>query len=340
MVDNKTRDNHIEHRSIEHPPLSGCHALAGFRPSRTARLLSLLLLGVVILAACGEDGRYGITFVNQGDHFVQPDERMVSDVAVAGGTMTLETDAHLTGNVYLFGGELSVDGTVDGDVAALGGSISLGDNSHISGDFFVAGSEVERSPGTTIAGEETELSSQELVASQASRSLTGFLWQLITTTVLAGMLTLLTVKLMPTLTRRLSHTSTNFPLVSGALGLLLLLVLPVFLVFMAFTIVLIPATIAGIIVLAILVAYGVIGIGRGIGERIALWRDWQIGPALSATIGTTLIVVLLNVVGLIPFAAEVLLTVVGAVGLGGVVLSGFGRRVYEPPEYDIASDTA
>jgi hypothetical protein len=305
-----------------------------------ARLLSLLLLGGVMLAACGEDGRYGITFVNQGDHIIEPNEQMVSDVAVAGGTMTLEEDAHLAGTIYLFGGDLSVDGTVDGDVAALGGSVSLGNNSHISGDFLVAGSEVERAPGATIAGEETELSSQELVASQASRSLTGFLWQLITTTVLAGVLAVLTVKLMPTLTRRLSQTSTDFPLVSGALGLLLLLVLPILLVFMAFTIVLIPATIVGIIVLAVLVAYGVIGVGRGIGERIAHWRDWQIGPALAATIGTTLIVVLLNVAGLIPFAGELLLAIVGAIGLGGVVLSGFGRRVYEPPEYDIASDTA
>lgn len=293
-----------------------------------------------MLAACGEDGRYGVTFVNQGDHVVQPDERMVSDIAVAGGTMALETDSHLTGNVYLFGGELSVDGTVDGDVAALGGSISLGDSSHISGDFFVAGSEVERSPGATVAGEETELSSQELMAAQASPSLTGFLWQLISTTLLTALLAALTVRLMPTLTRRLSHTSTNFPLVSGALGILLLLVLPIFLVFMAFTIVLIPATIAGAILLAILVTYGVIGVGRGIGERIARWRDWQVGPALAATIGTSLIVVLLNVAGLIPFAGEVLLALVGAIGLGGVVLSGFGRRVYEPPEYEIASDTA
>jgi hypothetical protein len=301
-----------------------------------ARLLSLLLLGALMLAACGEDGRYGMTFINQGDHIIDPNERMVSDVAIAGGTMALEEDAHLAGTIYLFGGELSVEGRVDGDVAALGGSISLGDNSHISGDFLVAGSEVKRSPGATIAGEETELSSQELVTSQASRSLTGFLWQLVITTLLLGALAGLSVKLMPTLTHRLSHTSTDFPIISGALGLLLLLVLPIFLVFMAFTIVLIPATIAGIVVLGVLVAYGVIGVGRGIGERLALRREWKIGPALAATIGTALIVVLLNVAYLIPFAGEILLVILGAIGIGSVVLSGFGRRVYEPPVYENA----
>jgi hypothetical protein len=303
-----------------------------------ARLLSLLLLGAVMLAACGEDGRYGITFINQGDHVLEPNEQMVSDIAIAGGTMEVEDEAHVSGTIYLFGGELMIDGTVDGDVAALGGSISLGDNSHISGDFLVAGSEVEQLPGATIAGEETALSSQELVASQSSRSLTGFLWQMVMTTLLLGALAGLSVKLMPTLTRRLSRTSTAFPLISGALGLLLLLVLPIFLVFMAFTIVLIPATIAGLVVLAVLVAYGVIGVGRGIGERIAHRREWHIGSALAAMIGTSLIAVLLNVAGLIPFAGEISLAIVGAIGLGSVVLSGFGRRIYEPPDYDMATD--
>lgn len=301
--------------------------------TRRVRFFALFLFGLLLLflAGCGEDGRYGATFINQGEHVIESGEVMTSDVAVAGGTVVFEQGSLLRGSIYLMGGDLTIDGTIDGDVSALGGMITLSDNASISGDFYVAGSEVSRAGAAVIGGEENALDPEGMGLGQG-QSITGFLWRLVSTTLLMAGLAALTVRLMPTLTRRLSATSTGYPLVSGALGLLLLLVLPILLVFMAFTIVLIPITIVGLLLLLLIMGYGVIGLGRGIGERLARWRNWRTTPSQAAATGTISITILLNLLSLVPIAGEVSLALVGAVALGSVVLSGFGTRVYEPPD--------
>jgi hypothetical protein len=201
------------------------------------------------------------------------------------------------------------------------------------GDFYVAGSGVTREPGAEIGGEETSLSAQELGLAQR-RSALNVAWQVVSTTLILGLLAALSVRLMPALTLRLARTSTQYPVMSGALGVLILLVFPILLVFMAFTIILIPVTVIGGLILALLVGYGVIGLGRGIGERVSGWRSWPLSPPVSAAIGTGSIALVLNLIALVPFAAEVPLALVGAVATGSVVLSGFGTRNYEPPEYE------
>jgi hypothetical protein len=299
--------------------------------SRTVFSLTAIVLGLVILVGCTEDGRYGITFINQGTHVIESGQQMTSDVAIVGGSVTFEDETQLTGTIYLFGGELTLNGEVEGDVAALGGSILLEDQSSISGDFYVAGSDVTRAAGATIAGEETNLSAQELGLGQR-RSALDVVWQAVSTTLVIALIAGLSVRLMPTLTKRLARTSTGYPVMSGALGVLMLLIFPILLVFMAFTIILIPLTLIGGFVLALLVGYGVIGLGRGVGERVSRWRSWPLSPSVSAAIGTGAISFALNLIALVPIAAEISMVVVGAVAFGSVVLSGFGTRVYEPPE--------
>ncbi|MDP9250695.1 MAG: hypothetical protein M3O78_04945, partial [Chloroflexota bacterium] len=55
-------------------------------------------------------------------------------------TLVLPAGEHVTGDLYLFGGTVTVDGTVDGDLVAMGGQVNL--NGSVGGDLIAAGGTV------------------------------------------------------------------------------------------------------------------------------------------------------------------------------------------------------
>jgi cytoskeletal protein CcmA (bactofilin family) len=55
-------------------------------------------------------------------------------------TVVLPADEHVTGDLYLLGGTVTVDGTVDGDLVAMGGQVQL--NGSVGGDLLAAGGTV------------------------------------------------------------------------------------------------------------------------------------------------------------------------------------------------------
>jgi hypothetical protein len=300
------------------------------------RAIPLILLSLLVLAGCTEDGRFGVTFINQGEHTIDDGQTIIGNVFVAGGDVVLEPRGAIDGSLYVLGGDVFVDSRVEGDVAALGGSVTIADNAVIAGNFYTAGSEVQRSAAAQIAGEETSVAGQRVspIAADGAAAIAGRLLGLLGMTILVSLLAGFLVRLMPQVTGRVSTTAFENPVMSGSLGLLLLLVLPALLVFMVFTIVLIPFTLAGLAILVLFVSYGMVGIGRGTGEVLASRLHWNLTPPVAAMLGTAVIAVLLSLVSLVPIAAEVMLAIVGALALGAVVLSGFGTRIYQPPDYD------
>jgi len=55
-------------------------------------------------------------------------------------TLVLPAGEHVTGDLYLLGGTVTVDGTVDGDLVVLGGQVQL--NGSVGGDLLAAGGTV------------------------------------------------------------------------------------------------------------------------------------------------------------------------------------------------------
>jgi cytoskeletal protein CcmA (bactofilin family) len=55
-------------------------------------------------------------------------------------TVVLPAGEHVTGDLYLLGGTVTVDGTVDGDLVAMGGQVQL--NGSVGGDLLAAGGTV------------------------------------------------------------------------------------------------------------------------------------------------------------------------------------------------------
>jgi hypothetical protein len=144
---------------------------------------------------------------------------------------------------------------------------------------------------------------------------------------------------------RVSNAIVAQPLMTSSIGLLTIVVM----VLVAITIILLPFVVLGLIPLAFAWLFGVISIGREIGDRFAraVRQDWA--PVITTGLGTFALVFVVNSVhsmnNLLPFMACVtwiIPAIVGLVAIGAVVVTRFGARpvqspaltVYSPPPAD------
>jgi hypothetical protein len=75
--------------------------------------------------------------------------RMGSDVVIEPGEIVTE--------VVVIGGDLDVDGEVDGDAVAVGGDVTIGPGARVSGDAVSVGGRLTVAPGAIIEGDEVEV---------------------------------------------------------------------------------------------------------------------------------------------------------------------------------------
>jgi hypothetical protein len=128
---------------------------------------------------------------------------------------------------------------------------------------------------------------------------------------------------------RISQTALSQPLISGGLGLLTIIILPIILVLLAITICLIPAALIGAFVLILAWIYGMIALGLEVGKRIstAFKKEWH--PAITAGLGTLLLMTVLNMMqSIVPCVGWIPKALVGFLGLGAVLLTQFGTITY------------
>jgi len=132
----------------------------------------------------------------------------------------------------------------------------------------------------------------------------------------------------PQPTKRVAQTAITQPLISGGLGVLTVIVAPFVLLILTLTIILIPVTMLAILALILMVVYGWVAIGTEIGIRLAevMHRDWAL--PVSAGLGTLLMTLVVDWVGQIWCVGWMFPALVGAIGLGAVLLSRFGTQAY------------
>ena len=73
------------------------------------------------------------------------------------GSVTVEADELVAGDVVAIGGSARVFGEVTGDVVAVGGSVELGPAAVVGRDVTVIGGLLQRAPGARIGGETHEI---------------------------------------------------------------------------------------------------------------------------------------------------------------------------------------
>jgi hypothetical protein len=319
-------------------------------------LILIMLSGLALMAAVPAQEPGGDRIVMGGVFTLEDGETLTGNLFVFGGVASLEEGSLVEGGVMLFGGTLTVNGTVEGDINVFGGLVDLGETAVVKGDVNSIGGPVNQEEGAQVEGSvNTGLTSPiPLVLTgrfQIPRlegrlplvippnipvpimditvnPLVSGLWILFRS-FLWAVVAVLVVLFMPNHTRRAAQAAVTQPLGSGGLGCLTLVVAPPVLILLVITICGIPVSLLGALLLVVMLAFGVIVLGRETGERIAgmFKQDWA--PALSAGVGTFALTLVANgLAELIPCVGWLIPVILGMVGLGAVLLTRFGTQDY------------
>ena len=81
-----------------------------------------------------------------------PRNRRREDIVRIGGSVSVESDEHVRGDVVVIGGSANINGEVDGEVVVVGGSARLGPQADVHRDVTIVGGGLRRDEGATIRG--------------------------------------------------------------------------------------------------------------------------------------------------------------------------------------------
>jgi hypothetical protein len=304
-----------------------------------ALLVFLLAFALPVSAYAG--GLMDSKVVLGGTFTLSSDEVLRGDLAVFGGVATLEPGSRVTGSVFVLGGNLEADGEIGSELVVIGGNASLGDSAVVKGDVVTLGGNIDRD-GATIEGDEIRGENMTIpldfefdqlvdVPYRAFRfplqaRVLGYLFQ---SFVLAA-LALLIVMIWPGATNKVGAALVRQPWASAGIGLLTAIAAPVLFIVMIVTICLIPFGLLGIVVLLVAGLFGWVAVGQEVGRRIALALDQELQPLVAAGIGTLVLALVVLGFGFIPCIGWTAQALVGAYGLGAVILTRFGTRFYTP----------
>lgn len=285
-----------------------------------------LLLVVLLMISAGGVGVETAELVFEGEHEMTEHR---GALIVGDATVTVPADAEITGPVYVIGGELRIDGTVEGNVTQLSGTLTAEDGAVIGGQLQYIGGQERIADGATI----TERTAVELVPAEPT-PIAAYTPLILTTLVLA----LAGAWLSRTKRALLDNVGTavrEHPVISFTVGTLLSVTFLAVFVFMAFTLILLPVTILGLVMGLLTIGYGVIALGHLVGQRLEtlITRRFETLPVeLATALGVVGIILLLQVLGRIPIVGDIVVGATLLIGLGAVVLTYFGLQEFEPVE--------
>jgi len=293
---------------------------------------------------------------------IASDEPFDGDLVLFGGNVTVEKDAELNGDLVVIGGNILSDGSLNGDVVVVGGQIKLEETAVVSGDVVLVGGQIQRAEGAEINGDLINNVAPQIdipngrvppsipgvpdvpdvpnvigVPSIVNVDFNPFseFGRVVATSLLMAFLAMLTVLFFQERLDKVSQAVVAQPLMAGSIGLLSVIVaIALFL------------TVIPLVALVFAWLFGMVAIGKEVGERLskAMQQDWAM--VLNAGLGTFL---LMFVVGSIQAVGDfswivgcftwVIPAVIGLLAVGSVVVTRFGaqtvqspaRSVYNPP---------
>ncbi len=302
-----------------------------------AALLVALFLPVTALARGLPEDK----IVVGGTYTLESGETLEGNLFVFGGSVTLESDSVVNGDVIIFGGSLDAQGEITGNIIGIGGLIELGDTAQVNKDVVTIGATLDRSANAIVEGEvRSGFTGPFFFDRSAFRSFPNLevrvhpfvqlMWIFLRTLLWAALAVVL-VLLMPHPLDKIGNAAIHQPLISGGVGLLTVIIAPLVLLILAITICLSPLALLGTLVLVIAWGLGLIALGLEIGERLAERMNQNWAPALSAGLGTLLLIFVLDGLSeLVPCVGWLFPAITGMIGLGAVVLTRFGTQGYPP----------
>lgn len=270
--------------------------------------------------------------------FSSPLQAGNKSVVKVGSDVHIDEDVRIEDAVAI-GGSVYVDGIVDQDAVAVGGSVHLGETAVIHGDVVTVGGSIDRAEGAIIYGSTVDVSAVNLenifdnmdFSPHFHRIPSGF--KIIPVIGLIALAMLFAV-IMPKELNKIATVAKNEPVIMfmwGLLGIILIIPLALMLLISIVGIALIPLEILAVF-LASLIGY--VAVSVLIGKRIlrAMKND-DPNIVLSALIG----ILLLWLVGLIPFFGTLVKVLACTIGFGAVIIA-IARRNKHEDELTIAED--
>ena len=86
-----------------------------------------------------------------------PRPRRRQEIVRIGGSVSIDSDEYVSGDVVVIGGSANINGEVDGEVVVIGGSARFGPQADVRGDITVVGGGISRDQTATIRGAINEI---------------------------------------------------------------------------------------------------------------------------------------------------------------------------------------
>ncbi len=252
-----------------------------------------------------------------------------SNVVKIGSDVTIEegTKVH---NVLAIGGQVTVEGVVENNIVALGGSVVLTRTAVVRGNVFALGGIIVRGRGAEVHGNVTEINADDIssaIANALSEEWEGWSWifAIVSVAIFLGilLLTVITVFLIPKPVRLIAAAVREKPFkvtVWGLAGLVLVVPLAVLLAVSVVGIVLIPLEMA-IVLCAVLI--GFISVSQLVGQKLFAILKRQDQSMMRETVWGLIV---LWLIGWIPYVGWMVKMCAVILGLGGVLLTRFGTN--------------
>lgn len=261
-------------------------------------------------------------------------DEVVGDIVVAGGSLRILSTAVVHGDIIFYGGELTVEGAVDGSIfgsaesvridAAVRGNVELhayeelvlGDRTHIDGYLtYESSKELVRSQNAVIVG---DIQREEISLREATLSPEVFLFPLLMLLFAALTVYLLLRKRLPGMVRIISS---NYG-VNGLVGLAILGGVP-FAVLILFVSVL--GILAGLLLLTlyaafVIFAYILASIVAGVWLMKLITKKEQVS-AISVGVG----VLLFQTLAFVPFIGFLAILALIAITMGSLAREAYSR---------------
>ncbi|MEQ8152423.1 MAG: hypothetical protein ABRQ31_07600 [Smithellaceae bacterium] len=264
---------------------------------------------IILLAAVSAEAKS--IFKIGGDVFVKPDQTVDSVIDI--------------------GGQVTVQGLVEQDVIAVGGSIVLANESIVRGDVICVGGVVVRGNDAQVFGDITEINAEN-ISSAVSSALRGDLegWSLILNIIslcffaVIFIIALIMVFFIPRPLIFIVREIQTYKVKSFLWGFLATLTIAPF--FMLLTISIIGITLIPLIFTLLLLAFilGYIASGKILGAFVLTKISRRQAKSLAGE--TILGLILLWLVGWIPYIGWLIKFFALTFGLGGVLLALFNRK--------------
>jgi hypothetical protein len=300
-----------------------------------------ILMPTTVFASSGS----GDHFVLGGIYVLQSGQTLDGNLIVIGGTASIEAGAEVSGSVFMVGGTLNVSGTINGNIRLYGGTASLLNTAVVKGNILTTSGQLNKSDQAVVQGQITEnpnlgygftIPNQVKPVQPAAPVIkTNPVFQFFSTilsiffqSIVCAILAMLIALFIPRAMDRVADAVVHNALYSGGIGLLTVVVLPIIVVLLTITLVLIPVSLVIILGFAVAVFLGWIVVGYELGNRIAQLFKTKWHQAVAAGIGTLILTLILLTIGKIPCIGWIPIFLVCILGLGGVILTSFGSRMF------------